>query len=1036
MVRNDILSHNSILNPSGDIDCEACRLHKCQATAKSTSHGRFTTSLDTTHHTLSNIPSDILAPVRSTPTQPLDLVHCDGFQFDFPSGDKIHFFLFIDHFSDFRMVYPVSSRADFITCLQAYQAFSFYYLKTNIKVLRLDNAGEMSSDEVYSFARFNGIHLTRCTPYEHHQNGVAERGVRTVEESSLSLLYHARLSVFKFIKYAVVNAAQIRNKCITKKTMNLLKSPHEIFTGAKPRLEDIHPIGQICYSYIKKEQRHLKYDPKARTCIFLCEDFERRAYLVMDISNQSVILSRDVRFPKIGANGIFASSNSPFVSVQGDAASLTESNRNSLHGGSASGGPSSAPNRLTQADTSHSQRLNVQSTSGAETITIPELLSKLSEVPKPRYAVPHVTPVLESTVGHDVDVPDEIDIGHNSSPLFASGSDSPNSSLSELQIGSSSSSHFSDVENEIVDPSTNAHFDVDAHVLDVPIVRMDAAVSEMSDSHVPQDVVDVSQSSRRRKNSRYFNADFVNCVFILKEETPTSYKNAIKSRNAEKWNAAMKSELDSLHREGTWHVVPRSNDMFVIKCKWVFKIKTNEFGEVIRYKARLVAQGFTQTYGIDYDDTYAPVADASTRRLFLCLASDPKMVTKQIDIETAFLQSTLDKDIYLTPPLGLDVPEGSVLKLLKAIYGLKQSPLLWYLTAFEFFSTLGFLRCVSDPCLLYLRNSEGVVYLCIYVDDILISSLSVSLVQWVIDETKKRFPVRDERPLTWIVGLHVRSEEGALLVSQEAYITNLTNNFLKDKRKKRSTPMTTDLKKIDGIFFNFVGDDVLLEKVNKKLYQKIVGSLNYLSCASRPDITLSVNMLSRYLSCPRRVHLHSAYRVVEYLNSTLTLAIRYRSSSDNLLFGYADSSFPSLHSPHGKPTCGLCVFFNGNLVLWKSVKLNIVCLSTMEAELCALALLVTKIQFIQNVLAELGLFVDKYQVFTDSENAIKYLQSPALVAKPRTRHLALQFHFLRTLWMDDVLELTYVPTTHQIADIFTKPLGKRQFQDLREKLMG
>lgn len=995
MVKNEILSHDSaVLDPSGNIECESCRLCKSQAREKGV---RLRPRQP--HHENSNrdVPSDLENIVMgdTASTRPLDLVHCDGFQFDFPSGEKLHFFLFVDDYSDYKMVYPVSSKADFITCLQAYQAFAFYYLKKNIKVLKLDNASEMSSEDVYSFARFNGIHLIRCTPYEHHQNGNAERGVRTIQEAALTLLHHAKLSVQKFLKYAVVNATQVRNKCISKKTMKFCMSPYEIFTGAKPKLLDIHAIGQVCYSYIKKEQRRVKYDPKARTCLYLCEDFERRAYLLYDVSNRSIIQSRDVRFPRFDAHDIFAS-RGPLFTTEDEAHMREEKKIQPDYESDASlknlASPNGSLNSVPGGKSSSSFENSSEVTSSE--ITIPDLLSKLSSVEPSQPSTPIVgppTPPLTSTPNDAA-----IDSTPNCNPR---SSDNRNLLNNEVPV--------------TLGPALSA----------VPI---------------PADMASSSrESSVRRKNSRYFNSDFINSVTLdtLDSITPKSYNQACKSTHAEKWDEAMKKELNSLHKQATWDLVPRVPGMYIVRCKWVYKIKTDEFGKISRYKARLVARGFTQTPGVDFDETYSPVVDVGTRRLFLAIASDPQMVTKQMDIETAFLQSELDKEIYLEPPPGLEIPKNMILKLRKAIYGLKQSPLLWYLTAYEFFSSLGFCRCVSDPCLLQFENPSGKVYLCIYVDDIILCSRSRQLVDWVVNGTKKRFPVRDEKPLSWIVGLHIEENNGLLHVSQQTYIQSLISRFLKSKRSKRSTPMPTDSKCLVLPDQEFSGENDLLDHSHLKMYQQIVGGLNYLCHASRPDIAFPVNVLSRYLSTPRQLHLESAFRVLEYLNSTLSLRIRFAPSCAFLLEAYSDANFPSKNSLDGKATCGYCIFFNSNLVLWKSVKLNVVCLSTMEAELCAISLAIVQLQFFQNLLREIGFIVEKLIVYTDSETAMKYLQTSPLEAKPRSRHLAVRYHFIRDLWFTNQLELKYVPSEEQVADIFTKPLPKSSFEYLREKLV-
>ena len=272
MINNDFLSTNisTKFDLSGTIDCASCRFYKSQAQATPRQSSLRKSTTDTP---LSEIPIDLLSAtdLNSRTTEPLFRVHIDGFEFYFGNSSKC-FYIFTDEGTDFKMVYFVKDKSaeSFLTTVQTFHALAYYHHKTNIKTIRMDNGAEMSSEIFYEYARFNNIHLQRCTPYHHHQNGVAERSVRTCE----------------------------------------------LFTGAKPKLEDIHTIGETCYSYIQKDQRRFKYHPKARQCIFLCEDYERKAVLLMDVQSRSIISSHDVRFPRLGAVAVTPASFSP-LSAEG-----------------------------------------------------------------------------------------------------------------------------------------------------------------------------------------------------------------------------------------------------------------------------------------------------------------------------------------------------------------------------------------------------------------------------------------------------------------------------------------------------------------------------------------------------------------------------------------------------------------------------------------------------------------------------------------------------------------------------------------------
>ncbi len=1032
MINNDFLSSktSSIFDLSGSIDCESCRLFKSQAQSK-LPHKSYLKK-QATSTLLSDIPEDLLSSsnISVKAHEPLFRVHVDGFEFHFPGSTKC-FYIFTDEATDFKLVYSVVDKTaeSFLKTVQTFHAFAYYHHKTNIKTIRMDNASEMSSEIFYDYARFNNIHLQRCAPYEHHQNGTAERSVRTCEETALTLLHHAHLSVPLFIVYAVSNAVQIRNKCVTKRTKLRMSSPFELFTGVKPKLEDIHIIGQTCYSYIQKDQRKFKYHPKARQCIFLCEDYERKSFLVMDVENRTVISSRDVRFPRVGSTPILPATISP----------LSQAGRQASTDCAQSG-----ENNDTADNSMYNGNFDLNERSLGD---VPLSVSAPSDgsvsLPRP------TTPTL--------------DISEKSwDSLYYDGG----ASTSDSAITGSLFPRFCETDSEseeedgrrlrndgIVNPEPN--IDVPTYVPEIQRdsdnddctfievqPRAELAVESEADNTTPlpvhseatatpasahgQNPSGITTSGRRRtNNSRYYNEEFVNLISL--PDTPSSYKQAITSPEKEKWDDAMKKELKALEQQRTWDLVPRLKGMFVVRSKWVYKIKLDEHGSIERYKARVVAIGFTQTYGKDFDETFSPVLHATTRRLLFSLAANPRVISLQADVETAFLQSDLDHVIFLLPPPGMVVPDDFVLKLNRAIYGLKQSPLLWYVTVSEFLLSIGFTKCVSDICLFLLVNDLGTITLCVYVDDLILTSESQALIDWVLVHLRRRFPIRDVKKLCWTVGLHVSDgNNGNLHMSQSVYIRSLVNRYLNDDATKKShIPMRVD---------NSMGDElsILLSSTDVKVYQKLVGSLNYLAHASRPDIMFAVNSLSRFLQRPREVHMNAGIHVVKYLNSTPELSLLFTSAVGELmLFAFCDASFAAEALLDGRSVTGILIFLNGNLIYWKTIRQAVISLSAMESELHAIAQTVVELQHIANILFELFGTMPKRIIYTDSEPAIKYLYRQSDVLKPRTRHLCLKFHFIRKEIQDGILELKYVSSKMQKADMLTKPLPRPQFEFLR-----
>lgn len=1047
MIRKDFLSvsPSTIFDLSGSVDCVSCRTFKSQALSKIAHKTSLRRPANDGSTTLSDIPVDLLSTddISTITQEPLFRVHIDGFEFHFTNSVKC-FYIFTDEGTDFKMVYFVSDKSaeSFLTTVQTFHAFAYYHHRTNIKTIRMDNGPEMSSEIFYDYARFNTIHLQRCAPYQHHQNGVAERAVRTCEETALTLLHHAHLSVPLFITYAVSNAIQIRNKCLTSRTRSRDKSPYELFIGTKPKLEEIHVIGQVCFSYILKDQRRFKYHPKARQCIYLCDDYERKAMLLMDVDNRSVITSRDVRFPRKGASIILPGMFSP-LSALGRVPQSTDSTL-------------STDESLEQFDSSTGDEVGSSSCGDVgppdsaqnDSILAQSDTSQQFGITRPGTPPLHVTTEFWNTLYSD----DSHD-GVSRNTFFPRFCETDSETDSDVEgdnvAGSNGLNDVSEVHQDatVLGESSSAtvehghsDFIVEPPTTSEPgrlSLHDDYTHSPESSSSItsgePDSIHPVSLGGRLKfTNSRYFNDEFVNVVSL--PLTPKSYSQAVKSPQCDKWKEAMDKELKSLHDQGTWRLVPFTKGMVTVRSKWIFKLKLNENGAIERYKARLVAVGFTQTHGVDYDETYSPVLHSVTRRLLFSLIADPQTISIQADVETAFLQSELDHKIYLLPPPGLEVDKNVVLELLRAIYGLKQSPLLWYLTLSKFLLTLGFESCISDMCLFTLSNDMGYLILCLYVDDLILSSKSSLLIDWVLLKLRDRFPIRDVKKLTWTVGICVRTDDnGSMRVSQSAFILSLVNKYLNEEtRWKSSIPMATDFLMSAQLESEPLGSNAV------KDYQALIGSLNYLCHASRPDIMFSVNTLSRFLKKPKSVHWSAALRVVKYLNSTPCLSIVFSMPAGDTivtLHAFCDASFASTPVVDGYSITGILIYVNGNLVQWRSSKQSVISLSAMEAELNAISQTIIDLQFIVNLLNELKYEVPTMLIYTDSEPSIKYLNNQSDVLKPRTRHLALKYHFIRKAIQDGEIELRYIPTKEQRADVLTKPLARPQFEWLRSLLL-
>lgn len=321
-------------------------------------------------------------------------------------------------------------------------------------------------------------------------------------------------------------------------------------------------------------------------------------------------------------------------------------------------------------------------------------------------------------------------------------------------------------------------------------------------------------------------------------DAPLHYKDVQGRPDESEWFEAIDKEIQSLNENQTWEIVKSPSDAKFIGSRWIFK-KKEEVGEKFTYKARLVARGFQQREGIDYGETYAPVARLPTIRLILALTMNFKLFSRHLDVTTAFLYGKLEEDVYLKTPEGVSCPEGKSLKLKRSLYGLKQSPKCWNTRFHEFIVTLGFHRSRSDYCLYIWSKKNSIVYLVLYVDDMLIAGNDEHKINSIVDDLKFEFKMKDLGQVRRFMGLNVTfdKESNLLVVDQNHYIQKIIDQFEMSDCNPCLTPIDANLK---------------IKKENNgpttKPFRELVGSLMFLALGSRPDISFVVTHSAAYKS--------------------------------------------------------------------------------------------------------------------------------------------------------------------------------------------
>ncbi|CAM8975422.1 unnamed protein product [Rhodiola kirilowii] len=488
----------------------------------------------------------------------------------------------------------------------------------------------------------------------------------------------------------------------------------------------------------------------------------------------------------------------------------------------------------------------------------------------------------------------------------------------------------------------------------------------------------------------------------------------------------MTDEINALLKNQTWILVPPSPSQHVVGSKWIFRIKRKPDGSVERYKGRLVAKGFHQQYGIDYDETFSPVIKPATIRTVLCIAVSRNWPLRQLDVKNAFLHSPLQEDVYTTQPPGFIDPSRPthVCKLLKSIYGLKQAPRVWFHRMSNFLLATGFYLSKADPSLFIFRHSGHTIFFLLYVDDIIITSDSDSLLDQLIDTLSRAFDIKDLGPLHYFLGLQVTSQPDGLHINQLKYAHDMLEKYGLLHSQLVSTPMTpkAPLNLTDGSLLD-----------NPTLFREIVGSLQYLTI-TRPDIAYAVNFISQFMSQPRTTHLVAAKRILRYVKGTIDHGLSFTPQHHPVtLSAYSDADWAGCPTSR-RSQSGYLIYLGSNLVSWCSKKQPTVARSSAESEYRALAHACAETTWLALLLSELGANI-QYPVVLYCDNLSATYMATNPVFHARTKHIELDYHFVREKVVVGSHLVRFIPSADQPADLLTKPLHHHRHQVLCSKLV-
>ena len=462
-----------------------------------------------------------------------------------------------------------------------------------------------------------------------------------------------------------------------------------------------------------------------------------------------------------------------------------------------------------------------------------------------------------------------------------------------------------------------------------------------------------------------------------------------------------------------------------VGLKWVFKIKKDPDGNIVKYKARLVAKGYAQCFGVDFEEVFAPVARIETVRVLLALAAQGGWEVHHMDVKSAFLNGELSETVYVQQPLGFVVGNGDkVLKLRKALYGLKQAPRAWNAKLDRELLALGFVRSKMDHAIYRRKNRNSFLLVGVYVNDLIISGPDVKGIRVFKSEMKKKFSMSDLGLLSYYLGIEVKQDANGITLCQSSYAAKILESAGMSNCNSCETPMECRLK-----LRKFKEG----EPMNPTEYRSIIGSLRYI-INTRPDLAYVIGVVSRYMEAPGKEHWAAVKHILRYLKGTLGYGCKYDKGAKlkPILVGYSDSDFAG-DVEDRKSTTGIGYFLGSSLVTWASQKQRIVALSSCEAEYVAVAAAACQGIWLNRLIADmLGTKEMTVKLLMDNMSAIALSKNP--VHHDRSKHIDTRYHFLRECIEEGKVEVDHVGTEEQLADLFTKALGRVKFVEQRSAL--
>ena len=866
-----------------------------------------------------------------------------------------------------------------------------------------DGAGELSGDAVKRYLNSIAVAQTTSTAYSPQENSYIERHFRSEQEATVAMMAHARFLPKSLWFYAKEAYTYVYNRTPTVTGKGRM-SPSQHITGVTPDLSHIKVWGCKAWVNIPLEKRHKDFQPRARTGYLVgYSEVFRGAYKVWIPEWNQVIISRDVTFDEMIPQGDIDHATNPYwLEVRRYAHRVDGIPRDIEDFQYLIGNVFYDPEHMKHYRVTSIEVERGQIVAGySNWSTVEGAIQNDTKVDRM-----HVANVEELLNGSGIETVSVL-LKENTSVSAPKPDGDALRKRNPITVESNLSEHPSDTKGRLSVAVASGETDVEDELQYRTTELSGGQFSRPTQYINPTTVIDLPFSGTRDAEVAYAAvAEYLNM-----EAEPKTYKEAISGPESKAWRVAIAAELRSMETKEVLKLVPLTRELAssvkVIGARFIFKKKVKH-GQLHKYKCRLVAKGYTQREGIDYAETYAPVARMNTIRVFLKVSVDRGHVRISVDYVTAFLNGELNEELYLESIEGMDCPQGYIYRLMKAIYGLKQAGRSWNVLISDYLKTYGFKQCVSDHCVFVKDNGNLMVL--VYVDDLIISALVKSDADDLIADMEKVFEIGDKGPIDWYVGVAFKDDGDKLFLSQADYVQSMLKKYDFDCTLRESTPMKEKWAVVKD------PEDILYPEFNLK---SKVGSLMYLTVCTRPDIAFAVSAIARMSNHPNKEVCKAVNHVFAYLAGTPEYGINMKREPDSQLSCYSDSDYAGDVNDQ-KSTTGVTVFIGSTLVSWYSSKQTTTAQSSTDAEGIAMNFATKEVVWLRGLLEELGI-PQTYptKMYGDNQAAIMLVTNP--VFHKRTKHIMVKIAYLQEMSQAEQTLWFYIHTLKNCADGLTKP---------------